>query len=162
MASPALRIIRSHSRPIGLRSSAGLARPSRCARARESSRTAGACAWLGPTKAARGRGHDDERSHLKIRNSWGAEWGDKGHCYIDQIYFERFQQEAWITQPERLLPFRGLGVLSRAWSLPDCFSLSPARHRDLRRVKRRMRGMAISRETARLRGHRRTIRPASI
>jgi hypothetical protein len=66
---------------------------------------------------------DDERSHLNVRNSWGVEWGDKGNCYIDQIYFERFQQEAWITQPERLLPFTGLGVLSRAWSLPDCFSL---------------------------------------
>ena len=32
-------------------------------------------------------GYDDSKSVVKVRNSWGMEWGDKGHFYLPYAYF---------------------------------------------------------------------------
>ena len=31
-------------------------------------------------------GYDDLSKHFKIRNSWGIDWGDTGHCYMPYEY----------------------------------------------------------------------------
>lgn len=31
-------------------------------------------------------GYDDSRGAFIVRNSWGAEWGDRGHCYLPYEY----------------------------------------------------------------------------
>jgi len=31
-------------------------------------------------------GYDDAKKHIIIRNSWGADWGDKGYCYMPYEY----------------------------------------------------------------------------
>jgi C1A family cysteine protease len=31
-------------------------------------------------------GYDDSMGHFIVRNSWGAQWGDKGYCYIPYEY----------------------------------------------------------------------------
>lgn len=32
-------------------------------------------------------GYDDSQSLVKVRNSWGVDWGDKGHFYLPYAYF---------------------------------------------------------------------------
>ena len=32
------------------------------------------------------------------RNSWGAGWGDQGHCYLPADFFNRFVQHAYIVE----------------------------------------------------------------
>ena len=31
-------------------------------------------------------GYDDSRNVFSVRNSWSANWGDKGYCYIPYDY----------------------------------------------------------------------------
>ena len=34
-------------------------------------------------------------SHIIVRNSWGAGWGDKGYCYIPHNYFKEYAHDCW-------------------------------------------------------------------
>lgn len=54
----------------------------------------------GPNDSAEGGhailavGYDNARRHFIIRNSWGAEWGDKGYGYLPYDYFRANLKEA--------------------------------------------------------------------
>lgn len=41
-------------------------------------------------------GYDDQTQRLRIRNSWGADWGDQGHFYIPYEDFRQYVLEAWV------------------------------------------------------------------
>lgn len=41
-------------------------------------------------------GYDDKKKIIIIRNSWGAEWGDKGYCYFPYELFQNgIVQDMW-------------------------------------------------------------------
>lgn len=40
-------------------------------------------------------GYDDQEQRFCFKNSWGAEWGDKGHGYLSYDYLRSFCIEAW-------------------------------------------------------------------
>jgi C1A family cysteine protease len=43
-------------------------------------------------------GHDDTKQTLIIRNSWGVEWGNKGHCLMPYAYWQKFSgsTDPWV------------------------------------------------------------------
>ena len=49
-----------------------------------------------------GIGYDSEKKLLKVQNSWGAEWGDKGCCYIhyEHVLNPEYVFEFWIINKE--------------------------------------------------------------
>lgn len=45
-------------------------------------------------------GHDDEKQVFIVRNSWGAEWGDHGYCYMPYAYLTTtdLAEDFWTIQ----------------------------------------------------------------
>lgn len=56
----------------------------------------------------------DGECHLRVRNSWGREWGDQGYCWFSSKYFMRAHQDCWAvtnyTPKEHLLSKRNVEV----------------------------------------------------
>lgn len=48
-------------------------------------------------------GYDDRERVFVVRNSWGASWGERGHCFLSYAYVgdRRFTDEAWVLRSER-------------------------------------------------------------
>lgn len=40
-------------------------------------------------------GYDNAKKWLIVRNSWGAEWGDKGYFYMPYSFFTKYFSDAW-------------------------------------------------------------------
>jgi len=40
-------------------------------------------------------GYDDKTRRVKFKNSWSANWGDKGYGYLDYRYIQDFMWDAW-------------------------------------------------------------------
>jgi C1A family cysteine protease len=48
-------------------------------------------------------GYDDQSEYFKARNSWGAQWGDRGYAYVPYAYADRFFSDTyaitlWLTK----------------------------------------------------------------
>lgn len=41
-------------------------------------------------------GYDDKKQVLIVRNSWGANWGDKGYFYMSYPYFNKYTSDYWV------------------------------------------------------------------
>jgi GNAT superfamily N-acetyltransferase len=61
-------------------------------------------------------GYDDSKRLFKIRNSYGANWGDYGHGYISYSYFDRYQHEAWVCAVNNYIRPKNSGVGSKILS----------------------------------------------
>ncbi len=48
-------------------------------------------------------GYDDRERTFLVRNSWGTDWGERGHCFLPYEYVtsHRFTDEAWVLRSER-------------------------------------------------------------
>ena len=56
-------------------------------------------------------GYDDSKKSFKFKNSWSAQWGDKGYGYIRYEYIEQYCSDAWsatdlIEDPKALVTNR--------------------------------------------------------
>lgn len=40
-------------------------------------------------------GYDENNKWFIVRNSWGADWGDSGYCYIPYEYIEKYGNDFW-------------------------------------------------------------------
>jgi C1A family cysteine protease len=69
-------------------------------------RRSGIVPWPAPDETMRGGhalavvGYDDARQHFIARNSFGAQWGDGGHCYLPYAYLgdPRYGFDFWIVR----------------------------------------------------------------
>ena len=41
-------------------------------------------------------GYDDTKKVFIVRNSWGANWGDKGYFYMPYTYFQNYTFDYWV------------------------------------------------------------------
>lgn len=48
-------------------------------------------------------GYDDRDRTFIVRNSWGTDWGQRGHCFLPYEYVanHRFADEAWVLRTAR-------------------------------------------------------------
>jgi hypothetical protein len=51
-------------------------------------------------------GWDDSGDSLFFRNSWGANWGDRGHGTVSRQYLGRYLVEGWLSRNARFGPTR--------------------------------------------------------
>lgn len=40
-------------------------------------------------------GYDNQKQVVKVRNSWGGDWGDKGHFYMPYSVFKQTARDVW-------------------------------------------------------------------
>jgi C1A family cysteine protease len=40
-------------------------------------------------------GYDDAKKLIKFKNSWTAQWGDKGYGYLPYAYIQKYMMDAW-------------------------------------------------------------------
>jgi GNAT superfamily N-acetyltransferase len=66
-------------------------------------------------------GYDDSRQEFSFQNSWGVNWGDKGHGYIPYTVFEANWVEGWCRNlaavPMAEIPKSG--VVERCWGVSE-------------------------------------------
>jgi C1A family cysteine protease len=45
-------------------------------------------------------GYNQVTRRFKVRNSWGADWGDRGYFYLpyDYVFARHYASEAWVIQ----------------------------------------------------------------
>jgi C1A family cysteine protease len=43
-------------------------------------------------------GYDDVTQTFIVRNSWGAEWGQKGYCFMPYAYVQKYASDFWCIQ----------------------------------------------------------------
>lgn len=70
-------------------------------------------------------GYDDCAELIQVRNSWGAAWGDQGHCYLPYKYFDQYLIEAWIAEAAMRAPENGSGLKIECSGVVDIFAETP-------------------------------------
>lgn len=75
-------------------------------------------------------GYDDSRQEFSFQNSWGINWGDRGHGYIPYNVFEATWVEGWATElaakpmddnPEAGVAERRWGVQEHGGGILHCY-----------------------------------------
>jgi hypothetical protein len=65
-------------------------------------------------------GYDDARRLFVIRNSWGADWGDRGYGYLpyEWVLNREWTRSAWAVRLTERPSFEGAGAATRGVALP--------------------------------------------
>lgn len=75
-------------------------------------------------------GYDDSRQEFSFQNSWGVNWGDKGHGYIPSMVLENTWLEAWFhdlaakpmaDNPESGVRERRWGIFEHSGGILHCY-----------------------------------------
>src|SRR5258708_15531162 len=66
-------------------------------------------------------GYDDSCQEFSFQNSWGVNWGDRGHGYIPYTVFERTWVEGWVTElaAKPMDDNPKAGVAERRWGVSE-------------------------------------------